>query len=166
MPNPYSFTGEDVGEFQFHGSPLVAQKILRSLFSFGVSPAEPGEFSKRAFLNGKMDLVQAEAISELIEASNERALKVAGEHLGGALSSAVSKIGEPLRDLLAEIEATIDFPEEDIAPDSLEKMKASIEAARNEMETLLGTVSIWKCTSRRISSPPLWPTPMQASRVS
>lgn len=139
MPGPHSYTGEDIGEFQFHGSPLLVQKILRSLFAFGVNPAEAGEFTKRAFLNGKLDLIQAEAISELINATSEQALKIAGEHLKGKFSSAVKTIGEPLRDALAEIDASVDFPEEDIKPQTREHITEAARRARAEIESLLKT---------------------------
>lgn len=126
MPGPHSFTGEDVCEFQFHGSPLMVQRVLRSLYAFGIHPAEPGEFTKRGFLNGKMDLVQAEAISDLITATSEQALKIAAEQLDGKLSAAVGEIGEPLRDILAELEATVDFPEEEIEPEKLGTMQHTV----------------------------------------
>jgi tRNA modification GTPase len=141
MPNPHSFTGEDVCEFQFHGSPLLVQKILRSLYSFGISPAEPGEFTKRAFLNGKMDLAQAEAISDLIGATSEQALKIASEQLSGRFSKAVEEIGEPLRDALAEIEANIDFPEEEIEPKKKEEIVRAIATTSKKIEELLRTYS-------------------------
>lgn len=141
MPNPLSFTGEDVGEFQFHGSPLLVEKVLRSLYAFGIVPAEPGEFSKRAFLNGKIDLAQAEAIADLINASNERALKLASEQLHGRLSKAIEEIGEPLRDVLAEIEARIDFPEEEIEPETISALKLKLEKCREEVSALLESYS-------------------------
>lgn len=139
MPGPASFTGEDVGEFQFHGSPLLVHKMLRSLYSFGLAPAEPGEFTKRAFLNGKVDLLQAEAIADVINATSEQALKIAGEQLRGKLSSVVAEIGEPLRDVLAEVEANIDFPEEDIAPDTISKIASSTREQLAKIDNLLAT---------------------------
>lgn len=122
MRGPRSYTGEDVIELHFHGSPLIAQKVLRIIYGLGAIPAEPGEFTKRAYLRGKIDLLQAEAVGDLISAASEAALRVAQEQLAGRFSTALSEIGEPLRDVLAEIEALIDFPEEDIAPESLEKL--------------------------------------------
>lgn len=141
MPGPHSFTGEDIGEFQLHGSPLLVEKVLRSLFAFGISPAEPGEFSKRAFINGKLDLVQAEAIADLISATSEQALKLASEQLKGRLSDAVDKLGEPLRDALAEIEASLDFPEEDIEPSKREKLTEEFKLAHSKIEELLASYS-------------------------
>ncbi len=133
MPGPYSYTGEDIGEFQFHGSPLLVQKILRSLFAFGIVPAEPGEFTSRAFLNGKVDLVQAEAIAELISSTSEQALKIAGDHLKGRFSQVIDSLGEPLRDVLAEVEATIDFPEEGIAPERAELLVNSLTKIQSKV---------------------------------
>ena len=118
MPGPNSFTGEDVAEFQFHGSTLIAQRILRSLYTLDIRAAEPGEFSKRAFLNGKLDLLQAEAIADLISATSDRALSVATEQLQGRLSRSVSAVAEPLRQALTEIEASLDFAEEEIEPEA------------------------------------------------
>jgi len=137
MPGPHSYTGEDVVELQFHGSPLIAQRILRALFSLGVSPAEPGEFTRRAFLNGKLDLVQAEAVADLIAATSERALRLAEEQLGGRLSHAVERIGDPLRNALAELEALIDFSDEDIAPASLSEIAQIIADARDHTTRLI-----------------------------
>jgi tRNA modification GTPase len=141
MPGPHSFTGEDIAEFQFHGSPLLVQRVLRSLFAFGVSPADPGEFTQRAFLNGKLDLIQAEAIADLINASSEQALKIAGEQLDGKLSRALTEIGEPLRDTIAEIEATIDFPEEEISPEKIPQIKERIQATRQRLNALIQSYS-------------------------
>lgn len=139
MPDPYSYTGEDVAEFQFHGSPLLVQKVLQSLFAFGITPAEPGEFTMRAFLNGKLDLVQAEAIAELISAGSEHALKIAGEHLKGKFSQSIEKIGLPLRETLAELEAQIDFPEEGIEPAQLNRLFENMAKSLAEMDEILQT---------------------------
>jgi tRNA modification GTPase len=141
MPSPWSFTGEDVVEFQFHGSPALVQQVLRSLYAYGITPAEAGEFTKRAFLNGKVDLAQAEAIADVINAKGEEELRFAGEQLKGRLSEAVHAIGEPLRDALAELEATIDFPEEDIQPDKLDEIVARAEVALGKVVQLSGTYS-------------------------
>ncbi len=137
MPAPHSYTGEDVAEFQFHGSLLLVDKLLRSLFAFGAAPAEPGEFTTRAFLNGKIDLVQAEAIADLIQATSEQALIVASDQLKGRFSDAIDRLGEPLRNLVAEIEASLDFSDEDIEPQSLEHMSTVIQAARAKISALI-----------------------------
>ncbi|RME57430.1 MAG: tRNA uridine-5-carboxymethylaminomethyl(34) synthesis GTPase MnmE, partial [Candidatus Dadabacteria bacterium] len=139
MPAPHSYTGEDVVEFQYHGSPLITEKLLRSLFAFGVVAAEPGEFTQRAFLNGRIDLAQAEAVYDLVTASSERALKIALDQLEGRLSKAVEKLGEPLRDLLAEIEAAVDFPEEELSVKSLDQFNEILNTVKKEINNLLGT---------------------------
>jgi len=126
-------------ELQFHGSPLVAQKVLASLLSLGFRMAEAGEFTKRAFLNGKIDLVQAEAVGDLIHAGTERALSIAEEQLEGRFSSAIDKIGEPLRDALAELEALIDFPEEDIQALKQQEVFSKVNSAINSIDALLAS---------------------------
>lgn len=141
---PNSYTGEDLVEFQIHGSPLLAQKILRVIYENGAIPAEPGEFTKRAFLNGKIDLSQAEAVADLISAPSERALSVASDNLSGKLSQAITEFGEPLRDTLAEIEARLDFPEEDIEPDALSTICERIANALNKINGLLKTFDYGK----------------------
>lgn len=113
--------------------------MLRSLFAFGISPAEPGEFTQRAFLNGKMDLIQAEAIADLINASSEQALRIAGEQLDGKLSSAIDEIGEPLRDALAELEAAIDFPDEEIQPEKIAHIQSVIQITTARIDALINS---------------------------
>ncbi|MCL1848299.1 MAG: tRNA uridine-5-carboxymethylaminomethyl(34) synthesis GTPase MnmE, partial [Clostridiales bacterium] len=118
MKAPHSFTGEDVAELQCHGGPVVMRQLLAELTSIpGVSvrPAEPGEFSRRAFLNGKMDLSQAEAIMELVSASNPRAAALAANQIEGRLYQKLKQLGDGILTLLAEIEMEVDFPEEEIA---------------------------------------------------
>jgi tRNA modification GTPase len=139
FPAPKTFTGEDILELHIHGNVVLAQLILKSIYYTGVLPAEPGEFTKRSFLNGKIDLVQAEAINDLINAQNEVAVKLANEQLNGRLSTAIDNIGEPLRVLLAELEAIIDFPEEDIDPDNVSKINNSVIQCKYEIEKLLAT---------------------------
>lgn len=141
MPGPNSYTGEDIAEFHMHGSLLLVQEVLRSIYATGITPAEPGEFTKRAFLNGKVDLVQAEAIADLINASSEEALKIASEQIKGKLSSVIDSIGEPLRDSLAEVEANIDFPEEGIEPSGLAKIGHAVESAQNRLDELIASYS-------------------------
>ena len=108
---PQSYTGEDVVEFHCHGGIIILQAMLRALFAAGVRPAEPGEFSKRAFLNGRMDLVQAESISDLISASSNKAAEIARTHYRGKLSSAIERIRDEIVTILAWMEAEIDYPE-------------------------------------------------------
>ncbi len=141
MPEPNSYTGEDIVEFQMHGSLLLVQKVLRSLYASGVAPAEAGEFTKRAFMNGKIDLLQAEAIADLIASTSEASLRVASEQMKGRLSNAISEIGEPLRNTLAEVEASIDFPEEDIKPETINSILATLSKCREQIEHLIETYS-------------------------
>ena len=139
MQGPATFTGEDIVEFQMHGSPLLVHKVLECIVALGARIAEPGEFSKRAFLNGKYDLSQAEAIADVINADTEQALKLAHEQLEGRFSKAIVEIGEPLRDTLAELEAHIDFPEEDIDPSTIEALTHKVSDAQSVVERLLAS---------------------------
>lgn len=111
---PNSFTGEDLLEISCHGNPFIAQKILEDLFARGCRPAEAGEFSKRAFLNGRMDLSQAEAVMDLIHARSERALAAANLQLRGSLRRRMDELIAILVESLAYVEAHIDFPDEDL----------------------------------------------------
>jgi tRNA modification GTPase len=137
MPGPYSFTGEDTLEFQTHGSQLLIKQLLSALYQYGVRAAEPGEFTKRAFLNGKMDLTQAEALADLISAGSMRALKIAEDQLNGKLGTLIAQMGEDLRDITAEIEAGIDFPEEDIEPEQLHAIKSKLQHASLKFSELV-----------------------------
>ena len=114
FPNPHSFTGEDVVELQGHGGPVIQNALLARLFELGAIAAKAGEFSMRAFENGKMDLVQAEAIADLIDATSQAAARSAVRSLQGAFSSKVNAVLEQLIHLRLHVEAAIDFPEEEI----------------------------------------------------
>lgn len=114
MPAPSTYTGEDVVEISAHGSPLLLARIVDVCVALGARPAEPGEFTKRAFLAGKLDLAQAEAVADLIAATSEQAARIAADQLAGKLSHEVTAIADELADLRAFVEASIDFPEEDI----------------------------------------------------
>ena len=114
FPAPHSFTGEDVIELQGHGSPIVLDSLLRRCFELGARQARPGEFSERAFLNDKLDLVQAEAIADLINAQTETAARLAQLSLRGDFSRDVHKLADHLLRLRVYVEAAIDFPEEEI----------------------------------------------------
>lgn len=114
FPGPNSFTGEDVVELQCHGSPVVQQAMLQALCDAGARLARPGEFSERAFLNGKLDLVQAEAIADLIAAKSRTAARAALSSFQGVFSSKVTALADRLLRMRIEVEAAIDFPEEDI----------------------------------------------------
>lgn len=114
MRAPRSYTGEDMAEIHCHGGYLVQHKILECLLQAGASPAEPGEFTRRAFLNGRLDLVQAEAILDIIGASSERGLALANRQLAGDLSGRIRVLLEGLLKLLAFLEASLDFPEDEV----------------------------------------------------
>ena len=114
MKAPHSYTGEDVVEIQAHGSQLLLEKILDLCLRNGARLAGPGEFTERAYLNGKLDLAQAEAVADVISATSEAGLKNAQEQLSGKLSGEIKKLQKEILQLRAFVEATIDFPEEDI----------------------------------------------------
>ncbi|MGB8148103.1 MAG: tRNA uridine-5-carboxymethylaminomethyl(34) synthesis GTPase MnmE, partial [Azonexus sp.] len=114
FPSPHSFTGEDVLELQGHGGPVVMQMLLARCLDLGARLAEPGEFSRRAFLNGKMDLAQAEAVADLIDAATASAARSAVRSLQGEFSQAIHALTDELINLRMLVEATLDFPEEDI----------------------------------------------------
>ena len=111
---PNSYTGEDSLEISCHGNPFIAQRILEDLFGRGCRPAGPGEFTQRAFLNDKLDLAQAEAIADLIDAGSREAVRAAMRSLQGEFSAMVRGLTEAVIDLRTYVEAAIDFPEEEI----------------------------------------------------
>lgn len=139
MKAPRSFTGEDVVEIHCHGGHLIAKNILLELESLGVRPAEPGEFSLRAFLNGKIDLTQAEAIQDLVGAKNEEALRVAGNQLEGKLSHQVKAFQNRATELAAIFEAWVDFPEDDLGFCSFDDALASLHSLKNDIGNLLSS---------------------------
>ena len=114
FPNPNSFTGEDVLELQAHGGPVVMDLLMRRVLNLGARAARAGEFSERAFLNGKMDLLQAEAIADLIESGSEQAARSALRSLQGEFSKQIQQLVTQLIELRLYVESAIDFPEEEI----------------------------------------------------
>lgn len=114
FPAPHSYTGEDVLELQGHGGPVVLQLVLRRCLELGARLAEPGEFTRRAFLNDKLDLAQAEGVADLIDASTVRAARCALRSLRGAFSERIKTLVESITELRLLVEASIDFPEEDV----------------------------------------------------
>ena len=114
MPGPHSYTGEDVCEIQCHGGRQALQEILSLTYQAGARPAEPGEFTKRAFLNGRLDLAAAESVMDIINAKSRQALVAANRGHEGGLSRKVRELRKKLRDLVVQLEAAIDYPEEDI----------------------------------------------------
>jgi tRNA modification GTPase len=127
LPGPKTYTGQDMAEIQAHGGPVVLSKILGEIIAAGARPAEPGEFTWRAFMNGKLDLSQAEAVSEIIQAKTGQALKLARRRLAGRLGEKIAALRSALVDILARVEAEIDFPEDDLSPMSAEEISQSIQ---------------------------------------
>jgi tRNA modification GTPase len=136
---PASYTGEDLVEIACHGGTLVSARVLEACLRAGARAARPGEFTERAFLNGKMDLTQAEAVIDLIRARTDLALRSATEQLEGRLGDQIRKIRDQLIALLAHINASIDFPEEGIDPDEDEMLCARLDSIREQIAALLAT---------------------------
>jgi tRNA modification GTPase len=139
MKGPKSYSGEDTVEISCHGGSLIVRRILERLYEAGARPARPGEFSLRAFLNGKIDLAQAEAVQELIAAKSERAAEQARSQLEGALSKKVAEFQTELTGLAAILEAWVDFPEEDLEFTPFADMIADLEKILAKMEKLKTT---------------------------
>lgn len=137
--SPHSYTGEETAELQCHGSPMLLSLILETLFSLGARQAAPGEFTKRAFLNGKLDLMQAEAVIDLIDAETPSAARQAASQLEGALSRRVSEIYDGLVNLMAHFYAVLDYPDEDIDPFRQDTIASALSLARTQTEALLQT---------------------------
>src|SRR6266566_4593189 len=137
MRAPHTYTREDVVEIQGHGGPLVLQRILRLVLAQGARMANPGEFTLRAFLNGRLDLAQAEAVMDLISAQTEAAQRLAVHQLRGRISEQVQHARHTLLGVIARIEASIDFPEEDVPTPRTAELLSLIHTARQQVNTLL-----------------------------
>ena len=151
MHAPRTYTGEDIVEFNCHGGIVPLAAVLDLVVKRGARLAEPGEFTKRAFLNGRLDLAQAEAVAELIASKTDLSRKVAIEALAGKLSDTVNQLSDRIADLLAEIEASVDFPEED-----LDFMKVGIQlecarAVQRDLTALLETASEGRLISEGVN---------------
>jgi tRNA modification GTPase len=138
-PGPNSYTGENTAELQCHGSPAVLALGLEALFAHGARQALAGEFTRRAFLNGRMDLAQAEAVIDLIDADSGEAARNAYGQLSGALSRRVESVCDGLTDVLAHFHAVLDYPDEDIDPFTADTIRAALTKARAELDALLAT---------------------------
>ena len=136
---PASYTGEDLVEISCHGGTLVPARILELCLRAGARAAQPGEFTERAFLHGKMDLTQAEAVIDLIRAKTDLALRSATEQLQGRLGHSISAIRDELIALLAHVEASMDFADEDIVPDEGDKLHARLRSIGEKISDLLAT---------------------------
>lgn len=134
---PHSFTAEDVIELQCHGGKIVAQQVLESVVSAGARLALPGEFSKRAFLNGRIDLTEAEAIAQLIEAKSEDAAKILAKQMKGELKDYVEGVRDELLNILAYSEVTIDYAEEDLPQDLIEQILSRLDDLRSQLNKTL-----------------------------
>ena len=141
FPGPNSFTGDDVVEIQGHGGHIVLQALLSRCIELGARQARPGEFSERGFLNGKIDLLQAEAIADLITAETETAAKLASASLSGAFSVLVSDLSNQLNELRALTEASVDFPEEDIDVLERHSVVSRLRGCNATIEQLLNDVA-------------------------
>lgn len=136
---PHSYTGEDTAEFQCHGSPAVLTAGLSALLSVGFHQAGPGEFTKRAFLNGQMDLTQAEAVIDLIDAETADAAANAAGQVAGVLRKKLDPIYDSLMDICSHFHAVLDYPDEDIEPFQLASYEKTLSAASRELDTLLAS---------------------------
>jgi tRNA modification GTPase len=139
--NPRSYTGEDLVEISGHGGPVVASRVLGAVMAAGARMARPGEFTERAFHNGKLDLTQAEAVMDLINAQTDRAAKAAAGQLEGRLGSQIHSLRAQLLETVAHLEAFIDFPEEGIDPESGEVLRKRMESIQGHLEGLLATAN-------------------------
>jgi tRNA modification GTPase len=136
---PHSYSGEDTLEISTHGNPYIAQRVLEDLLERGCRAAEPGEFTRRAFLNGRLDLSQAEAVIDLIHARSERALAAANQQLRGSLGKHLHELTEELLSALARVEAYIDFPDEDLPPEDRDVVAEALRRLQRGTERLLAT---------------------------
>ena len=134
---PNSYTGEDTVELQCHGSPLLLRTLLEELFALGARQAGPGEFTKRAFLNGRLALSEAEAVADLIDAESDEALRNAAGQLSGAIHRRAEAVYAALSDISAHYHAVLDYPDEDIEDFQLLRYRGVIRQALSELETLL-----------------------------
>ena len=138
---PGSYTGEDAAEFHVHGGPAVVAALMAALSGLGLRLAEPGEFTRRAFENGKLDLAQAEAVADLIDAETEAQRRQALEQLGGRLSQAQARWREALTEALAMFEAAVDFPDEEVPADVAARARPVLAALAEELEAAAADVS-------------------------
>jgi tRNA modification GTPase len=140
MQSPHSFTGEDVVEIQVHGGTVVLNHILKAVLRKGARMAEPGEFSKRAFLHGKMDLIQAEAMADLIQADHALLAEAAAEQMTGSLTDTIRGMSDRVLDWAALLEALVDYPDEELDGDAEFQWREAFLAMRSEMDELLLTM--------------------------
>ncbi len=150
-PGPNSYTGEDTAELQCHGSPMVLSLGLESLFHAGARQATAGEFTRRAFLNGRLDLAQAEAVGDLLEARSRESARHAAGQLSGALSRRLGEIYSALLDVMAHFHAVLDYPDEDIDPFRMEELAETLSAQEGALSALLATCRRGRMLTQGIS---------------
>ena len=150
FPGPGSYTGEDSAELHCHGSPVVLREVLGALFAAGARQAGPGEFTKRAFLGGRMDLTQAEAVVDLIDAETAAAARNAAAQLDGGLRRALEPIQEALLDITSRFYAVVDYPDEDIQDAGPEEIAAALRQAEDALTALLSTCKRGKVLKRGV----------------
>ena len=136
---PASYTGEDTAELHCHGSPMVLTLGLEALFAQGARQAGPGEFTQRAFLSGRMDLAQAEAVADLLDAQSREGARHAAGQLSGALSRRIQAVYSALVDVMAHFHAVLDYPDEDIDPFTQDQLSGDLSAQEGALERLLAT---------------------------
>jgi len=141
MRGPKSYTCEDVVELQCHGGPQALRSVLRAVYEAGARPAEPGEFTKRAFLNGRLDLSRAQAVMDVINAKTDLALRQATGHLTGSFSGEIHGWRQEILSLIAHLEALIDFPEEGVEEAETAKIRQQIEVLQKKIQPLIATAS-------------------------
>ena len=151
-PAGSSYTGEETAELQCHGSPQVLAMALEALFAQGARQAGPGEFTRRAFLNGCLDLTQAEAVMDLIDAETPQAARQAAGQLSGALSARVEEVYNTLVDVMAHFHAVLDYPDEDIDPFTQETISAALAQARRGLRVLLDSYDRGRITREGIAT--------------
>ena len=151
MRAPHSYTCEDVAEVHCHGGPFVVRQIVDNFIRLGARLAEPGEFTLRAFLNGRLDLTQAEAVIDLIRARSDRASEMAIRQLSGKLGNALDAIKNELLNILAIIEAHIDFPEEELPPVYRENLESSAKKNVDEVEKILNSFAYGRIAKEGIA---------------
>lgn len=139
MEAPHSYTCEDVVELQCHGGPVVLRELLALTYRLGARPAEPGEFTKRSFLNGRLDLSQAQSVMDMIQARTTMSLEMAAGNLQGRLSEKIQEMRQEILGVIAHLEASIDFPEDDIEDVAMEEAELKVEKLHGDLEDLLAS---------------------------
>ena len=150
MQAPHTYTGEDTVEISCHGNPLIVEQVTELLFSKGVRLAERGEFTYRAYMNGKLDLSEAEAVNDLINSNSSKTAELALNSLQGSLSSQIKKIKQDLTELFAYLEASLDYPEEDIDFLTRKEKKEKMQKIISQVENLVSSYSLTKLVANGI----------------